>query len=268
MISPAFDPPPDPRPANVRYGGANLDDPAWALPFVLVGMSSTYQAHQGLLNRVVDALAGLPVTALITLGPAIQPAEVHDAANVTVVRSAPHSQLLPHSALVVTHAGHGSVMKAPVDRRSARLPAARTRPGRQCCPRRRRRRRCAGIASGRDRDHPAGGAERPRRPGASRERRTDRGRLLGRNRSRTRRSRRDRTAEVTWAAARGGRIRRWGALRRRGCGAATQRQLQPPRARLSLAAAGGCADRSTACTPASPTTAGQKPADSYWARDG
>ena len=123
MTSPTFDPPPIPTPRNVRYVGANLDDPAWAepyglpatvpgQPFVLVGMSSTYQAHQGVLNRIVEALAGLPVTALVTLGPALRRSEVPAAPNVAVVASAPHSELLPRAALMITHAGHGSVMKA------------------------------------------------------------------------------------------------------------------------------------------------------------
>jgi len=123
MTSPTFDPPPSPTPHNVRYVGAGLDDPAWVepyrlpktvdgRPFVLVGMSSTYQAHQGLLNRIVEALAGLPVTALVTLGPALRRSEVPDAPNVAVVASAPHSDLLPEAALMITHAGHGSVLKA------------------------------------------------------------------------------------------------------------------------------------------------------------
>jgi MGT family glycosyltransferase len=123
MTSPSFDPPPPRLPDNVRYVGPVLDDPAWATrspaplpddddPLVLVAMSSTYQAQQDVLNRIVDALAILPVRGLVTLGPGLRPGEVHPAGNVVVVPSAPHADLLPRAAAVITHAGHGTVIKA------------------------------------------------------------------------------------------------------------------------------------------------------------
>jgi MGT family glycosyltransferase len=121
LTSPTFDPSPSPLPANVRYVGPVLDDPAWAeevalpdgaAPLVLVAMSSTYQAHQALLQRVVDALTELPVRGLVTLGPGLRPGEVEGAANVAVVPSAAHGPLLRDAAAVVTHAGHGTVLKA------------------------------------------------------------------------------------------------------------------------------------------------------------
>jgi MGT family glycosyltransferase len=122
MTSPTFDPPPDALPDNVRYVGPVIDDPAWAAvqpvrlppggdPLVLVAMSSTYQAHQELLERVVAALAALPVRGLVTLGPGLRAGEVRDAPNVTVVPSAPHGQVLSDAAAVVTHGGHGTVIK-------------------------------------------------------------------------------------------------------------------------------------------------------------
>jgi MGT family glycosyltransferase len=123
MTSPSFDPPLARLPGNVRYVGPVLDDPSWAIldtsvlpagddPLVLVAMSSTYQAQQNVLNRVVDALAGLPVRGLVTLGPGLRSGEVHSARNVAVVPSAPHADVLPHAAAVITHAGHGTVIKA------------------------------------------------------------------------------------------------------------------------------------------------------------
>ena len=111
-----FSPPP-----NVRLVGPRLDDPAWAGhwtpppgddPLVLVGMSSTYMDHAGVLQRVTTALGELPVRGLVTTGRAI-PVEAIDApANVTVVERAPHREVLRHAAAVVTHAGHGTVLKA------------------------------------------------------------------------------------------------------------------------------------------------------------
>ncbi len=110
-------------PANVRYVGPVLDDPAWAEdmpwtapagsePLVLVAMSSTYQDQIGCLQRVVDALSTMPVRAVVTTGPAVAPTALHAWANIAVVESAPHRRVLPHAALVITHAGHGTVMKA------------------------------------------------------------------------------------------------------------------------------------------------------------
>jgi MGT family glycosyltransferase len=100
-----------------------LDDPVWAEvtpwnpppgtdPLVLVAMSSTFQDQISCLQRVVDALALLPVRGVLTAGPAIDAAAVQPPGNVMVVSSAPHRQVLSQAALVITHGGHGTVMKA------------------------------------------------------------------------------------------------------------------------------------------------------------
>jgi MGT family glycosyltransferase len=81
-------------------------------PLVLVALSSTFQDQAACLQRIVDALGTLPVRVLVTTGPALDPAVVRAPANATVVASAPHRQVLEHTALVVTHGGHGTVMKA------------------------------------------------------------------------------------------------------------------------------------------------------------
>lgn len=122
LTSEAFDFPaalPDP----VRYVGAVLDDPAWADatpwtppagddPLVLVALSSTFQDQADCLQRIVDALAQLPVRGVVTTGPALDPTVVRAPANVQVVAAAPHSQVLDHAAVVVTHGGHGTVVRA------------------------------------------------------------------------------------------------------------------------------------------------------------
>jgi UDP:flavonoid glycosyltransferase YjiC (YdhE family) len=59
----------------------------------------------------VEGLGTLPVRGLVTTGPALDPEAVDGPANVQVVRSAPHSEVLKHAAAVVTHAGHGTVIK-------------------------------------------------------------------------------------------------------------------------------------------------------------
>jgi UDP:flavonoid glycosyltransferase YjiC (YdhE family) len=74
-------------------------------------MSSTYMEQQSSLQSVVDALGMLPVRGLVTTGPALDPDVITPPANVTVVASAPHAQVLEHARAVVTHGGHGTVMK-------------------------------------------------------------------------------------------------------------------------------------------------------------
>ena len=108
-------------PANVRYVGPVLDDPIWAqtpwtapfgdAPLVLVALSSTFQDHADCLQRIVDALGTLPVRGLVTTGPTIDPGVVTAPANVHVVAAAPHSEVLRSAAAVVTHGGHGTVVR-------------------------------------------------------------------------------------------------------------------------------------------------------------
>jgi MGT family glycosyltransferase len=122
LTSPDFDFPAE-LPANVRYVGAVLDDPGWATttpwspppgedPLVLVALSSTFQDHAETLQRIADALGRLPVRGLLTTGPALEPGALSPPANVTVVGAAPHSEVLRHAAAVVTHGGHGTVVRS------------------------------------------------------------------------------------------------------------------------------------------------------------
>ncbi|ACQ79640.1 glycosyltransferase, MGT family [Beutenbergia cavernae DSM 12333] len=110
-------------PPGVRYCGPILDEPAWAGadgwtappghdPLVLVAMSSTFQDQVACLQRVVDALGRMPVRGVVTTGPALDTRELHAPANVSVVPAAPHREVMREAALVVTHGGHGTVMKA------------------------------------------------------------------------------------------------------------------------------------------------------------
>jgi len=116
----AFDFAPEPLPAPFAYVGPYLADPAWAQPFVpppgeqplvVVSFSSLYQAQEPVLRAIIAALGALPVRTVVTTGPTIDPAEFGAPANVAVVRSAPHGDLLRDAALFVTHAGHGSTLR-------------------------------------------------------------------------------------------------------------------------------------------------------------
>lgn len=107
-------------PVNVRYVGPQLDDASagtWddpgGHPLVLVGLSSTVMSHeQELLQRAAEALGQLPVRGLVTTGPAVNPAAISVPANVSVRRWVRHADVLPYCSAVLTHGGHGTVMKA------------------------------------------------------------------------------------------------------------------------------------------------------------
>jgi MGT family glycosyltransferase len=111
-------------PPNVRYVGPQLDDPEWVEPWtppihdnrplVLIAMSTTFMDHVDQLQRTVTALGALAVRGLVTTGPAVDPDQIDAPDNVTVVRSAPHREVLAHTDVLVTHGGHGTVMKGLV----------------------------------------------------------------------------------------------------------------------------------------------------------
>lgn len=124
LTSQAFDFPADSLPANVRYVGPQLDDPAWLAPWeppatagenqplVLVSLSTTYQRQADVARRVVAALADLPVRGLVTLGPALDGERFSLPANVRTESYIPHRLAFPHADLVITHSGHGTVITA------------------------------------------------------------------------------------------------------------------------------------------------------------
>ena len=101
---------------NVRYVGPELGDPAWAAGLddadVLVAFSTTFMGQTAILQRIVDALAPLPVRAIVTTGPSLEPSALRAAPNVTVRASASHAAILARASLVVTHGGHGTVIRA------------------------------------------------------------------------------------------------------------------------------------------------------------
>lgn len=124
QTSEAFDFPITPPPPNVRYTGPVLDEPDWtggwenpwpeadSRPLVVASLSATFMDQRGPLQRIVTALGMLEVRGLVTLGPAMAGERFDLPANVVALPSAPHAQLFPHAAALVTHAGHGTVMRA------------------------------------------------------------------------------------------------------------------------------------------------------------
>lgn len=74
-------------------------------PLVVISFSTSYMNQQALAQRVLNAVAELPVRALLTAGPALEAASLRVPSNARTVAYVPHRAVLPHTALVVTHAG-------------------------------------------------------------------------------------------------------------------------------------------------------------------
>ena len=123
LTAEAFDPPPACPPPNLRYVGPQLDDASCPepfdmplstehrLPLVVVSFSSRHAATK-VVQRVLDALAELPVQGFFTLGPLLAQADLRLPPNVVARPFVPHAAVLPRAQLVITHAGLGTVMAA------------------------------------------------------------------------------------------------------------------------------------------------------------
>jgi UDP:flavonoid glycosyltransferase YjiC (YdhE family) len=82
-------------------------------PDVLVSLSTTFFPGQDrALQSILDALAPLPVRALVTTGEAVDPATLRPPSNVEVHRLRPHSEVMPSVRLVIGHGGHSTTMRA------------------------------------------------------------------------------------------------------------------------------------------------------------
>jgi MGT family glycosyltransferase len=124
LASASFDFHGDSHPQHLRYVGSTLADPTWvddwhspwkeddARPLIVVSFSSTYMAQERVLARAISGLSRVDARVLVTTGPTIDPASFRAGDNTIVVRSAPHAQLFPETAVVVTHAGMGTVTRA------------------------------------------------------------------------------------------------------------------------------------------------------------
>ncbi len=112
-------------PANVHYVGPAFEPipPEWSDwippwpeantdPLVLISFSTSYMNQRALAQRVLDAVAGLPLRALLTAGPALDTSRLQIPANALTAAFIPHRVVLPHAALVVTHAGWQTINTA------------------------------------------------------------------------------------------------------------------------------------------------------------
>lgn len=82
-------------------------------PWALVTISSQLQDDIPLAQAALGALADRPLRVLLTIGHGHEPAELGAVPpNASVEQTVSHAAVLEHGALLISHAGHGSVMKA------------------------------------------------------------------------------------------------------------------------------------------------------------
>jgi UDP:flavonoid glycosyltransferase YjiC (YdhE family) len=82
-------------------------------PRVLLTFSTTVMEGQAaLIDRVCEAVAGLDLDAVLTLGPAVDRDTLRVPGSVEVLNFADHDRLMPDSAAVIGHGGLGTVVRA------------------------------------------------------------------------------------------------------------------------------------------------------------
>ena len=120
-----FDAPAAPGWENVRHVGPVLEDERFAVPTILpwpegdatplalVSFSTGFeQRNVEKVQRALDALADLPVHVVATTGGIVAPNELATPQNAVVLNYAAHDPIMRRAALVVTHGGHGTAMRA------------------------------------------------------------------------------------------------------------------------------------------------------------
>jgi hypothetical protein len=100
-------------------------------PWALVTISSQLQDDMALAEAALKALAPHRLRVLLTIGPDHDPTQLTSVpANARVERTVSHAAVLERAALLVSHAGHGSVMKALwYGRPMVLVPWGRDQPG-------------------------------------------------------------------------------------------------------------------------------------------
>jgi UDP:flavonoid glycosyltransferase YjiC (YdhE family) len=63
-----------------------------------------------LLQQAIDALAPLDLPVVVTTGPSVAPSELTASPNTIILEQLPHRAVLDRVEVVITHAGHGTVL--------------------------------------------------------------------------------------------------------------------------------------------------------------
>jgi len=109
-----------PLPPSIHYAGhmappapAQEWDSPWddadTRPLVVVGLSTTFMDQRAVARRILEAVRGLPIRVLFTLGPALRLDGLSVPENVVTAGFVPHSAVMPHAAAAITHGGLGTI---------------------------------------------------------------------------------------------------------------------------------------------------------------
>jgi UDP:flavonoid glycosyltransferase YjiC (YdhE family) len=117
-----FDQPTHHRAPNLRHVGflvprLSVAGPAaWPSdrdrPNVLVGLSTTYQHQERLLQAILDGLGALDVNGIVSTAGQVEHTELRVPANVALHDVVDHNRLVPATDVMITHAGLGTVAAA------------------------------------------------------------------------------------------------------------------------------------------------------------
>jgi UDP:flavonoid glycosyltransferase YjiC (YdhE family) len=120
-----FDAAPLPGWGNLHHVGPVLEDEKVAVPtelpwraddktpLALMSFSTGFEQRSlDKLQRGLDAVADLPLHLVATTGGIVDPAELKAPRNAFVVNYAAHDPIIAKAALVITHGGHGTAMRA------------------------------------------------------------------------------------------------------------------------------------------------------------
>ena len=84
-----------------------------SVPRILVSLSTcAFAGQRRMLQNILDAIAPLPVTATVTVGPGIDAAGLRVPQNAAMHAWLDHDEVLPTASLVVGHGGHSTAMRA------------------------------------------------------------------------------------------------------------------------------------------------------------
>jgi UDP:flavonoid glycosyltransferase YjiC (YdhE family) len=107
---------------RLRPVAADEPEPPWLAswlraqdgrPLVYATLGTVFRGSEALLRGIVDALDGLDVAVLLTVGPAHDPARLRSPSDRVRVESyVPQDAVLPYCALVLSHAGSGTLLGA------------------------------------------------------------------------------------------------------------------------------------------------------------
>ncbi|BAH55630.1 MULTISPECIES: glycosyltransferase [Rhodococcus] len=82
-------------------------------PLILVSLSSTnFRGQQQTLQRVLDALRGVPARTVVTTGTSVDPTTLTAGPDAEIHGHLDHETILPDATLVIGHGGHDTTMRA------------------------------------------------------------------------------------------------------------------------------------------------------------